>query len=181
MPKKIFFVFLILFIFLAGGVFGFVCGKGKWDFCAGVKCGGNATADPAPEFSILTIAEEERQVLADFANYKPGLPETYKGFGLFPGVAEKDVWTFLKPVEGIIYSASTTPDQAFSFYIDGLGAAGWTLEKREQANGRIAQTFSKPGLDKILILLVGDTPSAELPKELGLKPQTFVSLHFLKK
>lgn len=183
MPKKIIFVFLIVFIFLAGGILGFVCGKGKWTLCSKLeeRACGNASPSPSVEPSLLTVSEETKKSLADFGNYTPGVAAGFKEIPLFPGVAEKDVWTFSKPVEGIIYNASTTADQALSFYVDGLGTAGWTLEKEEQANGRIAQTFSKPSLDKTLFLLVGDAPSAGLPKELGLKAQTFISLHFIEK
>ncbi len=183
MLKKIILFFLFILILTAGISLGFTCGRGKASFFSGIKILSDICFSSGGQTALIyqSASEETRKLFASFSNYQSGISETYKNFPLLPGITEKNVWTFLKPVEGILYTASTTSSEAVDFYRQKLAEAGWIESEAGEFLSLISLKFGKASSDKDLFLDIINLPPKDLPRELNLKQQTYVSIHFLKK
>ncbi len=179
MLKKVFLIASFILIFILGAAFGLACGKGK----IGYFGLGNSETCSKPQASPTVsakpeISDAQKAILSSKDNYKPGVAEKYRGLPLMPGISDKDVWTYLRPGEGIIYNSSSTPDQILSFYRSALKEKGWSEFKSQSWPGLKQIVFIRPLLGIFLNIWIADQPGTYLPQELGLKNQPIINIYF---
>ena len=180
MTKKIILVLIILVVLALGWFLGVVFGGGEFLsllLSENKNCLATPCPSPSPQnISCYTLSPEARQVLSDKENFQTGIAEAYKAIPLYPGIGENEVWTFLKPALGILYTASSSRGQIISFYEAKLKTDGWNKKYSQESEETTTMQFSKG--EKILMLIVRDRPPIFLPQELNFQERTYVSLNF---
>ena len=179
MTKKIILVLIILVVLALGWFLGVVFSGGQFltQLSSENK---NCLATPCPSaspqsISCSNLSEDQKKVLSDKENFQAGIAQTYKAMPLYSGVGENEVWTFLKPVEGILYTTAATRAQIISFYKTQLETAGWAEKSSQESDESTPIQFNQG--EKILQLIVRDRPPTYLPQELNLQERTYVSLN----
>ena len=178
--KKSIFILIILAVLILGCLTGFIFGRGGKSISPGKQADSiQASASPCPSLQTKPplLSEATQKVLSDRENFKAGLAEAYKSVPLYPGISENDVWTFLKPLEGIFYISSSSRAESVSFYETKLKEAKWTAETPDEAAVGVTHLIFVKDAKKLNVFVDDKTPDF-LPKELGLKQGTFISLHF---
>ena len=178
--KKSIFILIILAVLILGCLTGFIFGQGGKSISPGKQADSiQASASPCPSLQTKPplLSEATQKVLSDRENFKAGLAEAYKSVPLYPGISENDVWTFLKPLEGIFYISSSSRAESVSFYETKLKEAKWTAETPDEAAVGVTHLIFVKDAKKLNVFVDDKTPDF-LPKELGLKQGTFISLHF---
>jgi len=180
MKNKIILTFAIVIILAIVSLSSFYLGKlfqqKQAAICLPPAIPSSATSTPMPK-QLFKISEEDKKLLSSKENFQAGLAEIYKEIPLYTDIQEKEVWTFLKPLPGILYTLARPKAEVLSFYEEKLKERGWTEKNKEESGKLIRLEFSRED-GKILILAINEQPPTFLPKELGLKEQTYVSFYF---